>query len=94
MVAQMAQDRGGEASVSRATREKKLKKVWRQYLTRGKTWTREGVAERHGCRIEDIQRLIDEAGPSKVQEIDRRAYGYHSWQPRIFAGQLPPVRRI
>ena len=81
--------------MSRAAREKKIRKEFRQYLTKGRVWTRERLAKKHGWRIEDIQRLIDEVGTSQVQEIHRRSSHYHSeWHPRAFEGQLPPVRRI
>jgi len=80
--------------VSRATREKKLRKVWRQYLTRGKRWSREEVAKKHGCRIEDVQRLIDEAGPSKVLQVERSFSRQCCWRARYFEGQLAPVRSI
>lgn len=79
--------------MSREKREKKLRKVWRKYITEGCTWTREAVAKKHGVRIEDVQRLIDESGPGKVLEVtffSRRC----CWSPRQFRGQLPPVRKI
>ena len=80
--------------MSRATREKKLRKVWRKYLTKGRRWSRESVAKEHSVRVEDVQRLIDEAGPSKVLQVDRNFSRQCCWRPRYFEGQLGPVRRI
>lgn len=80
--------------MSREAREKKLRKVWRRYITKGQTWTREKVAKEVGCRVEDVQRLIDESGPTKVLQIDRTRSRHCCWFPRSFAGQLDPVRNI
>ena len=81
--------------MSRETREKKLREVWRYYLTRGHKWTREGVAKKLDVRVEDVQRLIDEAGPSKVLQVTTFGKGCcGQWRPRVYEGQLPPVRKI
>ena len=77
--------------MSRKSRENKLRKVWRTYLTKGHQWTRQEVAWKLGIRIEDVQRLIDESGPSKVHVVERgfiRYCGCH--YKRKFEGRLEP----
>jgi hypothetical protein len=80
--------------MSREARENKLRKVWRRYLTKGVRWSREGVAKKVGCRIEDVQRLIDEAGPTKVLQVERDFSRHCCWRPRYYEGQLDAVRNI
>ena len=62
--------------MSRETRERKLRMGWRHYLTRGHRWTRQEVAKKFGVRVEDVQRLIDESGPTQVQ-VAFRGYKGH-----------------
>jgi DNA-binding transcriptional regulator LsrR (DeoR family) len=62
--------------MSREAREKKLRKVWRYYLTAGHRWTRQDVAKKVGVRVEDVQRLIDEAGPTKIRVASRGGKGH------------------
>lgn len=80
--------------MSREARERKLLAAWRYYLTRGHRWTREGIAKKLGVRVEDVQRLIDDSGPTKVLQVNRGAGRSCCWRPRVYEGQLPPVRKI
>ena len=79
--------------MSREAREKKLRAVWRRYLTAGHRWTRQEVAREVGVRVEDVQRLIDEAGPTKVMVIDRGGSGHCCHHKRLFEGRLRAIFR-